>query len=194
MGRGARGKGPHGKALPTVFFVTDPDRVADPVAVARRLPRGAGIIFRGFGRADASAVAAGLARVAKARGLVLLIGADAALALKVGAAGVHLPERDKSRVQRVRALDRRWLVTVAAHSPAALARARLAGAGAVLYSAVFPSRSRSAGAPIGTVRLALIVRQARMPVFALGGVNVRTAPRLIGTGVRGMAAVDAFSA
>ena len=188
-----RGKSTGGKILPSVFFFTDPQRVSDPLAVVRRLPRGTGVIFRSFGRPGAEALAAALARVAKARGLVLLIGADVALAQKVRAAGAHLPERDLGRVQRVRALNPRWIVTVAAHSPMALARAKANGADAAFYSAVFPSGSASAGSPVGPVRLGLIAKGAGLPVFALGGVNARTAPRLIGTGVAGVAAVKALS-
>jgi thiamine-phosphate pyrophosphorylase len=67
-----------------------------------------------------------------------------------------------------------------------------AGAGAVLLSAIFSSASPSAGAPIGVRALGRIARRARGPVYALGGVNGATARRLIGTGVAGFAAVEAF--
>ncbi len=189
MGKVKGGRAP----LPTVFFVTDPERTPDPVAITRHLPRGTGVIFRGFGREGTEAVAAEMARVARARGLVLLIGGDVRLALRVGAAGVHLPERDMARVRRVRALKPGWIVTVAAHSPRALACASAAGADAALLSTVFASNSSSAGAPMGHVRLGLLLHKTNLPVFALGGVQPRTAGRLIGTGVGGFAAVEAFA-
>ncbi len=173
-----------------MFFVTDPDRTPDPVRIAAALPRGTGVIFRGFGRPDAETTAKALARIARARGLVLLIGADAAMAARVGADGVHLPERLLGAARRIKARRPRWIVTCAAHSEAALARARRAGADAALLSVVFPSRSPSAGRPIGPVRLAILARRAPLPVIALGGVNGRTAKRLIGTGVHGFAAVE----
>jgi thiamine-phosphate pyrophosphorylase len=181
-----------GARLPCAFFVTDPGRVADPLAVARVLPRGAGVIFRGFGKPGAEEQARALSQIAKSRGLVLLIGADAALARKVGAAGVHMPQRDLQSIRRLRAQHPNWIITVAAHSPAALARATASGAHAALYSTVFASDSPSAGAPIGPVKLGLAVRRSGLPVFALGGVHGTTAGRLIGTGVAGFAAVDAF--
>ena len=179
--------------LPGVFFVTDPNRTPDLLAIAMRLPRGTGVIFRGFGRPGAEALAAALAGVARRRGLVLLIGADAKLAMRVGAAGVHLPERLAHEARRLKALHPRWRVTVAAHSPEALACAKACGADAVLYSAVFDSRSPSAGRAVGPVRLALAIKGVGVPVFALGGVNASTAARLTGTGVAGFAAVEAFS-
>ncbi len=191
---GVKGANVRRAALPAVFFVTDPDRTPDPLAIAERLPRGTGVIFRGFGRPGAEAIAAALARAARARGLVLLIGEDGVLASRVGAAGVHLPQRAASSVRGVRALNPHWIVTVAAHSPMALARARANGADAALYSTIFSSRSASARAAMGPVRLGLALTGVRLPVFALGGVNARTASRLIGTGVAGFAAVDAFGA
>ena len=182
----------HGKGLPVVWFVTDPGRTPDPAAIAKRLPRGAGVIFRGFGRADALETARRLAGIARSRGLVLLIGADDALAARVAADGVHLPERMGGGLRRMKARRPDWIITVAAHSPGALRRAATVRADAVLLSAVFESRSPSAGRPIGPIRLAELARSCGTPVFALGGVEARTAKRLVGTGVAGFAAVEAF--
>ncbi len=162
--------------------------------LAHALPAGAGLIHRGFGRAAAEAEAQALAEVARRRNLVLLIGADAALAARTGADGVHLPERLAPELPRLRARFPRWILTLAAHSPAALAKAQDLGADAALLSVVFASRSASAARvrPLGPLRLAQMARHARTPVIALGGVSARTAPRLLGTGVAGLAAVDAF--
>jgi thiamine-phosphate pyrophosphorylase len=176
-----------------VFFVTDPDRTPDPAAVAERLPRGAGVIFRGFGRPGAERTASALASIARARGLVLLIGADEQLAYNVGAGGLHLPERDLRRVRLIRARHPNWLITCAAHSSLAVARAKAAGADAVLLSTTFSSNSASARPPLGPVRLGLIVKGANLPVIALGGVTGRTAKQLIGLGVWGLAAVEGLA-
>ena len=183
-------RGKAGAPLPTVFFVTDPDRTPDPLAIARTLPRGAGVIFRGFGRANAERTAATLAVITRRRGLVLLIGGDEALAHRIGAEGVHLPERDIHSAPFIRRRHPRWIVTAAAHSPQALRKAARAGLNAALLSTAFASRSPTAGRPLGPIRLAIAVRVSGLPVIALGGVNGRTARRLIGTGVSGFAAVD----
>jgi thiamine-phosphate pyrophosphorylase len=158
--------------------------------IAEGLPRGTGVIFRGFGRPDAEAVARALAKVAKRRGLILLIGADEKLAAKVGAHGVHLPERDLWRGPSIRSRRAGWLITGAAHSQLALAAAVKAGLAAALLSTAFRSGSPTALQPLGPVRLAIAVRRAGLPVIALGGVNGVTAKRLIGTGVVGLAAVE----
>ena len=178
------------RRLPALFFFTDPQRTPDPVATAARLPRGAAVVYRSFGRDDAVPVGLALARVARARGLVFLVGADDRLARRLRADGLHLPERLLYRGPALRRANPAWLLTGAGHGEAALRRARLAGVDAAVLSPVFTSRSRSAGAALGPVRFAALVRRARLPVVALGGVNGRTAPRLLASGAAALAAVD----
>ena len=187
IGRRAAGRNP---PLPPLLFFTDPARTPDVEAAARRLPRGSAIVYRAFGAPDAEACGRRLAQIAKARGLVLLIGADAALAARVGAHGVHLPERLAARARRIRRPG--WIVTAAAHDARAARRGLAAGADAVVVSAIFPSSSPSAGSPLGPLRLAQLVRAAGGPVYALGGVNDKTARRLLPAGLVGLAAVEAL--
>ncbi len=177
-------------ALPRLFFVTDPVRTPDPVAIAAGLPKGAGVIYRAFGAGDAPAVARALRRVADARGLILLIGADESLAAAAGADGVHLPQRLIRRGPRLRGRRPDWILTGAAHDARALKGAELAGLDAAFTSAVFASRSPSAHGRLGPIRFANLVRGAGLPVYALGGVNHQTAPRLLSTGAAGLAAVE----
>jgi thiamine-phosphate pyrophosphorylase len=186
--RAGRAKPPLG--LPPLFFVTDRERTPDAEAVIRRLSRGCGVIVRTFGEAGQEALSMRLATVARRRGLVLLVGADARLAARIGAHGVHLPERRARIAGALRRAHPRWLITAAAHSlPAAIA-ARRAGAHAVILSPVFPSRSPSAGRALGPRRFAAIARAAGGPIFALGGVTTRNAPQLLGSGAVGIAAAQ----
>jgi thiamine-phosphate pyrophosphorylase len=184
----------HGKALPSLWLLTDPQRVPDPVSAAAKLPPGSGVIYRAFGAADALSTATALVKLARSRRLTVLIGADEALAAAAGAQGIHLPERMLGRAPRIRARHRRWLVTGAAHGGRALRLAQRAGLDAAFLSVVFPSRSPSAGAPMGPVRLALRARRARIRVIALGGITKETAPRLLATGACGLAAIEGLLA
>jgi thiamine-phosphate pyrophosphorylase len=190
LNRRAAQSNPGASALPPMVFVTDPERTPDPAAVAERLPPGAGVIYRAFGAGDALQIALGLRRICERRGLILLIGADADLAARAGAHGVHLPERDVNRGVRLRARHRAWLITGAAHSARALDAAARAGLDAALVSPVFPSNSSSAKTVLTPIRLARLTAKALLPVYALGGVKAATAKRLIGTGVAGLAAVE----
>lgn len=183
---------PSAKPLPRLIFVTDPDRTPDPAAVAARLPAGSGVIYRSFGATNALEQARSLAGVARERGLVLLIGADQDLAQAVGAAGVHLPERDLARAASLTAGHPDWIVTGAAHSLEAARLAEEFGCDAVLASTVFASASASAGPPMGALAFSDLVAAAPLPVYALGGVNVKTARELVSSGAAGFAMVEAF--
>ncbi len=179
--------------MPPLLLMTDPRRISDPEAVAGRLPKDSAIVFRAFGAVDAVAQGRRLAAIARRRGLVLLAGADPALARAIGAQGVHLPERLGHLAGALKRSRPLWLVTAAAHSEAAARSAFAAGADAVLISPVFESRSPSAGRRLGPTRFAALVRRAGGPVYALGGINPMTARRLESSGAVGLAAVEALS-
>lgn len=172
-------------ALPALLFFTDPHRMPDPLLVAATLPRGAGVVFRGFGAQGSLRRARTLARICRRRGILLLIGADENLARRVGAQGVHIPERLMKRPAKLR----QGLVTTAAHGPQALRRAARLGARAALLSPVFPSKSPSAKQPLGLRRARAMASHAQLPVYALGGVCLRRLP--IGP-FCGIAAIEAL--
>jgi thiamine-phosphate pyrophosphorylase len=175
--------------LPSLYFLTDPERTHDPVRAAKRLPRGTAIVYRHFGAADRAKTARRLALVCGSRGLVLLIAGDPELAARVGADGVHWPEQ-RLPAQRD---AQPWLVTAAAHSADAVARAAAFGADACILAPVLPTRSNSGRSALGLFRASQIARAAHLPTIALGGVNARTARLLAGRGFAGCAAVDALS-
>lgn len=177
--------------VPALWFFTDPVRTPDPLAVAARLPRGTAVVYRHFGAPNRLETARKLATLSRRRGLVLLIGADPALAASVRAHGVHLPERLAHKAGRLRRQRPHWLISAAAHAPDALRRARAAHV--AVLAPVLPSRSPSAQAAIGAAQAGRWARTAPLPVVALGGVHARTARQLTRRGFAGLAAVDAFS-
>lgn len=177
------------KPLPALLVFTDPTRTPDVEALAARLPPGAALVYRHFGAPYAEGVARRLRAITRRRKALLLIGADWRLARRVGADGVHLPEREAHRARALRTANPGWIVTAAAHS---LPAARVGGPDAVVVSTVFASASASAGRPLGPLRLAALVRAAGRPVYGLGGVRQENARRLLRAGLVGLAAVDAF--
>ncbi|MDZ4691083.1 thiamine phosphate synthase [Terricaulis sp.] len=174
-------------AIPSLFFVTDPERTPDPLAVARRLPRGTAIIYRHFGAPERAQIARNLASIARSRGLVLLIAADPTLAQRVGADGVHWPQ---VRLPRTRSAG---LVTAAAHDADSLTRAANLGVDACLLAPVLPTNSSSGNAPLGLFRAGQLAQRSAVPVIALGGITADTAKRLAGRGFAGCAGVEAFA-
>jgi thiamine-phosphate pyrophosphorylase len=176
-------------AIPSLYFFTDPERTPDPVAIARRLPRGTAVVYRHFGASDRARVAREFAAVCRSRGLQLLIGADAELARRCGADGVHWPERLMPRQRSDFPIE-----TAAAHSARAVSNAAAARLDACILSPVFETESSSANPPIGLFRASHIARASAIPVIALGGIDVDTARRLAGRGFAGIAAVGALAA
>ncbi|MBS0386747.1 MAG: thiamine phosphate synthase, partial [Proteobacteria bacterium] len=138
--------------VPSLFFLTDPERTPDPIAAARRLPAETAVIYRHFGASNRVRMARDLARICRARRLRLLIAADPHLAERVGAAGVHWPER---RLPEARAVGLA-LTTASAHSRAAVMRAAQCGVDACLLGPVFDTRSASANARLGLFRASQI--------------------------------------
>jgi thiamine-phosphate pyrophosphorylase len=168
--------------------MTDPARGGDPLAAAAALPRGCVVILRHDsvpGRAD---LATRLARLCRARGLRLSMARDARLALRLGA-GLHLADGMEPPV--LWRLHGRGLLTVAAHGPAALARARRMGADLALLSPLFPTASHPGARALGAVRFARFARSAGLPIAALGGM---TAPRVTAAARAGAVAVAAVGA
>lgn len=183
-----------GKPLPNLLFFTDPARTPEPERVAERLPPGAAVVFRAFGAPDAEARGLKLREITQRRGLSLLVGADAGLAARVGADGLHLPERLAADLPAIRARHAGWLLTLAAHGEVAAARSAAVGADALVVSPVFPSASPSAGAPLGVEGLKRIVEAVGTPIYALGGVRAATVEQLLDSGIVGIAAVEALGA
>ncbi|OYW94358.1 MAG: thiamine monophosphate synthase [Caulobacterales bacterium 32-67-6] len=181
------------KPLPPLLLFTDPARTPDPLAAAAALPAGSAVVYRAFGAPHALEVACALRRLTRAQGVALLIGADPALARACDADGVHLPERLAPLAGPLKRSHQPWLVTTAAHSLGAARKALALGADAAVVSAIFPSRSPSAGPPMGPLRLAILARAAGGPVYGLGGINTKNARRLLASGVVGLAAVEGLS-
>lgn len=172
--------------LPPLMALTDPERTPDPVAMARSLPHGSGLIFRHFGAADRSETAHVLADVCRLRGLLFLVANDPELAVMTGADGAHWPERHLGNARRWQ--GRFAVMTASAHSMRAVRRAGWAGMDAVLVSPVFPSESRSAGPSLGPTRFRAITRLSPIPVYALGGLRPDNAARI--ADIAGIASVQ----
>ncbi len=177
--------------VPPLLFFTDPERTPRPWEVAATLPVGAGVVYRAFGLPGALEHGERLRAVTRARGLTLLVGRDAALADRLEADGLHLPERALSAAWALSGRRPDWILTGAVHSARAALLARHLDA--VVLSPVFPAGGPSAAkSPLGLEA----VRQAATgttPVIALGGVKAGTAPLLVGTGASGIAAIGGLA-
>ena len=184
----ARLKRAAGSDLPALVLMTDDVRLADPLPAAGALPPGSAVILRHYRAPERASLARSLAAIARRRGLILLVGEDPVLARRVGAHGVHLPERAIGRAGAVR-WHRDWLITAAAHSHAALRSVAAAGADAVLLAPVFATASHPGARALGPQRFAALANACPLPVYALGGIDRARAQLLHGTGAVGIAGI-----
>jgi thiamine-phosphate pyrophosphorylase len=186
--------------LPALLLLTDAERLADPVPVLARLPRGAGVVLRDYAPGIPAVVrttaALRIRRACRARGLRLIVAGDVRLALRIGADGLHLPEwmliRGDSLARRAaRPGIRRpgFIVTAACHSLRALRAAARFGADAAVLAPVFATPSHPESPALGAGRFAYMTHAAGIPVYALGGIGTRTVRRLAGSGAVGVAGI-----
>lgn len=185
------------KPLPLRWLVTDARRLPDPLPAIRQLQRGDGVLFRHYDLPSARrlALARQVAALCRHRGLVLVVAGDVRLARAVAADGLHLPQALIHRAAMARRAGLR-LVTVAAHEAAALAKASRAGADAALISPVFATASHPGAAPLGPVRFAALVTDARrrgLQAYALGGITPAGFRRLRPLPLAGYAAIGIFA-
>ncbi|KQM23266.1 thiamine monophosphate synthase [Sphingomonas sp. Leaf24] len=165
--------------LPSRWLMTD-ERLGDDLAAkVAKLPRGSGVVFRQYATPEGKRrrMFAQVRRIARARRLVLLV------------AGPFLPGGDGVHGRKAR--KNRGLTTRPVHSVRERIAAERAGVDATFVSPVFATRSHPGARPLGRVRFALLIRGARLPVIALGGMTEQRARTL--PGIAGWAAIDAWS-
>jgi thiamine-phosphate pyrophosphorylase len=164
--------------LPRLWLFTDAVRLADPRVSVAALPRGlAGVVLRHDGDPDRLALGLDLARICRARRLVLVVAGDVRLAVRLGA-GVHL--RAGRRPGPVRAPG---VITSSAHSVPDLRRAARAGAALAFLSPAFPTASHPGAPGLGPSRWGAMARSlgarlSRPRLGALGGVDGQNLRRL----------------
>jgi thiamine-phosphate pyrophosphorylase len=136
------------------------------------LPRGAGVVARGL----APGLLRPVARLARQRGLRLLVAGDGRAALALGA-GLHLPDRRESLgllpflIAR-RAAPGRLILSMAAHGgQRGAARARRCRPDAIFLSPLFPTQSHPGAPGLGALRWAALARGLPAPCIALGGIT-----------------------
>jgi thiamine-phosphate diphosphorylase len=135
--------------------------------------------------------------VAAARGTAarIIVNDRYDVARAAGAHGIHL-RGDSYPAARVRSMaPPGFLIGRSVHDPdEAAAVVQAGGIDYLVFGTVFQTASKPAGhVPAGLEGLAAVVRAADgVPVLAIGGVSVESAPRLAQAGAAGLAAIGLF--
>jgi thiamine-phosphate pyrophosphorylase len=181
----------HGRALrslPPLWLFTDAARLPDPRTAVARLPPGlAGVVLRHDGQPERASLGRDLARLCRARRLILVVAGDARLAAALHA-GLHLRGG-----RRAGPWPNGRLLTSSAHDAAELHRARRAGANLAFLSPFLPTASHPGAPALGPHRWAALACRAGLPVAALGGIDRAALRRLPSRACAGIGAIGALS-
>lgn len=177
-----------GKTLPTLWLISDARNDAVLERAIKRLPRGSGLVFRHYHLEpnERRARFNRLAKLIRARGGVIVLAGDAAMARHWRADGCYGAPGGGGASGIIR------LLTV--HNLRELARANASASdwAAALISPVFATRTHPSGKSLGVPRFASLARHSRLPVIALGGMNGARS-RQIAKIITGWAAIDGLS-
>ena len=156
------------------WLMTDPRIDAALFATLRRLPPGAGVVFRHYGlpRGERRRLFLRVRRLAQARGLRI-------------SAGGGLPGAPAHGGTRA--------MTYAVHDRLQAVAGRRAGAAWLFVSPVYATRSHSGATPLGVRRALAIVQGAGGQWVALGGMTAARWLKMRRYGFDGWAAIDGLT-
>jgi thiamine-phosphate pyrophosphorylase len=114
------------------------------------------------------------------------------IALAVGAGGVHIGGEDMPYREARRLLGKDGIIGVTVHNVEEAREAEAWGADYLGVSPVFVTGTKAdAGAPCGTGTLAAIRRSCRVPLVAIGGIDLSNADGVIAAGADMVCAISA---
>jgi len=183
-----------------LYLVTSPVRPIPRLAsiVAAAIDGGASLVqFREKDPAPADRLEAGraVASVCRPRGVPFLVNDDADLARRLDADGVHIGRGDTPTEAARSMLGPTAIVGVTLYGDGDEGEeeaARRAGADYLAVGPFFPSPTKPQEAVIPLTVLDGVVRRARLPVFAIGGITAERARLLARHGIAGVAVVSAI--
>ena len=179
-------------ALPTEYAISNASEVGEPrflSALEVRLAAGLRLVQvreKAMPRDGLAALARHVVAAAERRGAIVLVSGDAALAREVGAHGVHLTAQQLADASARPALD--W-VGASCHSAAELRRAEALGVDFAVCGPVGATPTHAGVPTLGWGGFEACMRDAAIPVFALGGMRRTDLERAWSCGAHGVAMI-----
>ena len=183
------------KHMPPLLYLTDEKRAPNPLPVISKLKPGTGVILRHYNSKSRLELGFEIREICKKNQLTFIVARDFSLGGKLGADGMHLPEHVLlSPPLEIQLGGRRpnKILTAAAHSYKSLLKCAALTINAALLSPVFPTQSHPGQPQLGVNKFQKLANQASVPVYALGGINDKTAHRLKNSSAVGIAGISAL--
>jgi len=121
----------------------------------------------------------------------LIINDHADIALAVDADGVHLGQDDLPLAE-ARKIMGNMIIGVSTHDPEQAKDAESGGADYIGFGPVFETKTKDAGTPRGVDNLKLITQNVRIPVVAIGGINIDNIASVMRAGAGAAAVASAI--
>ena len=127
----------------------------------------------------------------RTHGVPLLINDDVALAVAVGASGVHIGRDDPDIAAARATLGPAAIIGVSCYNELARARAAQAsGADYVAFGRFFVSRTKPQAVPADLELLRIARAELKIPIVAIGGITPDNGASLIATGADALAVIE----
>ncbi len=180
--------------LPSLIFITDNETQPYPESVIEKMPSGSMVILRDYDLESRRELGQALKYICEKRGIKFVVAGDLTLSLMVKADGIHIPEHALHKVSSIREEYPDYFITASVHNEAAIKHALEGDVDALLLSPIFPTKShpetfKDINLTIGLNALKIICSKYEVPIYALGGITIETAPDLSNSGVTGIAAI-----
>ncbi|MBN1958325.1 MAG: thiamine phosphate synthase [Desulfuromonadales bacterium] len=188
------------RVLPSIYLITDRHKVpggkAFPEIMDVLLRAGVKIVQlreKDLATNELFQLAKKLRIQTREYGCKLVINDRIDVALAVQADGVHLGQQSLSPLTARKLLGPEAFIGVSTHSLIELQLAQDQGADFVTYGPVYFTPSKAEyGPPVGIPALEQAVKNATIPVFALGGIKSTNIREVLSTGCYGVAAISAL--
>ena len=179
--------------LPKVIIIFDDELFNKKKLLKLKIPKKSAFLLRSYQTKKRKKIAKQLLKFCKMKKIKLLIGSDIKLAKDINAHGVHFPEymikENKINWIGIKNIKyrKKWIITTAAHSIRSLKKVEGLDIDAALLSPVFISKSHPNNKCLGLNKFSKIVKKTKLPIYALGGINIKNVKSLIETDIIGYA-------
>ena len=130
------------------------------------------------------------ALVREVPGAVLIVNDRVAIALEIGADGIHIGQADEDCREVIRRVPPQMIVGVSVDTAAEAIAAQAAGATYVGAGSVFPTPTKPDAQIIGIEALRRIVQSVHIPVVAIGGIALQNAAAVVAAGAHYLAVIS----
>jgi thiamine-phosphate pyrophosphorylase len=182
-----------------LYAIVDPElcRGRAPLAVAEAILNGgcAVLQLRAKHMADAEleALARRILQACRAHDVPFVVNDRPELALRIGAAGVHLGQGDMPIAQARALLGNALAIGLSTHDLAQARHAQAAGADLIGFGPIFATTSKRDPDPVvGVHGLREVCSAVTLPVVAIGGIHEHNAVEVAAAGARMAAAIGAL--